>query len=144
MTLGFMGILSAMVAERIRVKTGVLLLPPLVIAGVLSVIYWQATEAQGHGDLRPYYVVQFGSLLILLAILILFRPRYTHTWCLVMALAFYVGAKLLESFDPEVYAIGHAVSGHTLKHLAAAGDGYFIVVMLQRRTAVRSDFEKSR
>lgn len=62
MTLGFMGILSATVAERINVKVGVRLLPLLVAAGVLSVLYWSWTEAHGQGDLRPYFLVQFGSL----------------------------------------------------------------------------------
>ena len=51
------------------------------------------------------------------------------------ALALYAGAKLLESLDPEIYALGHIVSGHTLKHLAAAGAAYFILLMLQCRTA---------
>lgn len=41
---------------------------------------------------------------------------------------------MLESFDPEIYDLGRVVSGHTLKHLAAAG-GYFIALMLTRRTA---------
>ena len=144
MTLGFMGILSAMVAERISVRAGVRLLPLLVLAGVLSVAYWYWTETQGRGDLRPYFDVQFGSLLILLAVLILFPPRYTHTWCVVVAISFYVGAKLLESFDPEIYAIGHVVSGHTLKHLAAASGGCLIVLMLQRRTAARDSSDRWR
>ena len=137
MTLGFMGILSAAVAERISMRAGILLLPLLVIAGVLSVLYWSSTESQGHGDLRPYFIVQFGSLLILLVVLILFRSRYTQSRWLALALALYVAAKLLESFDPRIYAVGHVVSGHTLKHLAAATAGCFIVVMLRRRTAVR-------
>jgi hypothetical protein len=133
MTLGFMGILSATIAERISVKAGVRLLPLLVIAGALTVAYWSWTEAQGRGDLRPYFVVQFGSLAVILAILLLFRARYTCTWCLVVALALYVAAKVLESFDLEIYSVGHTVSGHTLKHLTAAGAGGFIVWMLLRR-----------
>lgn len=133
MTLGFMGILSATIAERISVTAGARLLPLLVAAGVVSVFYWSWTEAQGRGDLRPYFLVQFGSLFGLLAMLVLFRPRYTRSWCLWAALAGYVAAKLLESFDPEIYGLGHIVSGHTLKHLAAAGAAYFILLMLQRR-----------
>ena len=133
MTLGFMAIVAVMVAERISARAGVLSLLPLVIAGAVSVMYWRWTEAHGHGDLRPYYLVQFGSLLAVLVMLIAFRARYTKTWCVAIALALYVGAKMLESFDPEIYALGHFVSGHTLKHLAAAGAAYFILLMLQRR-----------
>ena len=137
MTLGFMGILSATIDERINIKIGVRLLPLLVAAGVFSVLYWSWTEANGRGDLRPYYLVQFGSLFVLLAMLFLFPPRYSRSWCVWAALACYVAAKLLETLDSEIYDFGHAVSGHTLKHLAAAGAGYFIVLMVQRRVTER-------
>jgi hypothetical protein len=46
---------------------------------------------------------------------------------------FYVLAKLLETFDNAIFSLGHVVSGHTLKHLAAACAGYWILVMLQKR-----------
>lgn len=36
----------------------------------------------------------------------------------------YVVAKLAESFDAQLYGLGHAVSGHTLKHLAAAAGAF--------------------
>ena len=138
MTLGFMGSCPHL-AERISVRAGNLLLLPLAIAGGLSVIYWYWTEAHGHGDLRPYFLVQFGALLTVLVILTLFGPRYTHTWCLVLALALYAVAKLLEkAFDPDIYSLGHVVSGHTLKHIAAAVATYFILFMLQRRTFISS------
>jgi hypothetical protein len=35
--------------------------------------------------------------------------------------------------DGQVFALGHVVSGHTLKHLAAAAAGYWILRMLKRR-----------
>jgi hypothetical protein len=135
MTLAFMGILAATIAERISVRAGVLSLPLLLVAGTGSVLYWNWSEASGHGDLRAYLLVQFGSLLAILATLILLRPRYTQGWCVVVALALYAGAKLLESFDRQIYALGGLVSGHSLKHLAAATATYFILLMLQRRTA---------
>jgi hypothetical protein len=135
MTLGFMGIVSATVAERITVNAGVRLLPFLLTAGVLSVLYWSWTEAHGQGDLRPYYLVQFGSLFVVFACLVLFRPRYSRTWCLWIALGLYIAAKLLESFDKRIYSLGNLVSGHTLKHLAAAAAGYFVALMLARRTS---------
>lgn len=89
---------------------------------------------RGRGDLRPYHVVQFGSLLAVFAVVALLGAQHTQTWCLVVALVLYVVAKLLESFDPEIYALGGVVSGHTLKHLAAAGATYFVLLMLQHST----------
>jgi len=129
-----MGILSATIAERINARAAGLLLPLLVLAGALSVIYWYWTENRGRGDLRPYHVVQFGSLLAVFAVVALLGAQHTQTWCLVVALVLYVVAKLLESFDPEIYALGGVVSGHTLKHLAAAGATYFVLLMLQHST----------
>jgi hypothetical protein len=136
MTLAFMGILAATIAERTTARAGVLWLPPLLAAGAGSVLYWNWSEAHGQGDLRAYLLVQFGSLLAVLAMLILFRPRYTETWCVVVGLALYAGAKLLESLDRQIYALGGLVSGHTLKHLVAAGAAYFILTMLRRRTLI--------
>jgi len=143
MTLAFMGILSATITERISVGVGIWLLLPLVLLGLLSVRYWYWTETRGQGDLRPYYLVQFGSLLAVLVIQALFRPRYTRSWCLVFALILYAIAKLAEAFDSEIYAVTQAVSGHTLKHLAAATAGVLIVLMLQGRTALKIDPGKS-
>jgi hypothetical protein len=135
MTLGFMGILSATIAERISARAGLGLLLPLVVAGVVSVGYWYWTETQGKGDLRPYYVVQFGSLLSVLVIQAFFRSRYPRSWCLVLVLILYAAAKLAEAFDSEIYRVTKTVSGHTLKHLTAAAAGFFVVLMLQGRTA---------
>ena len=45
-------------------------------------------------------------------------------------------SKILETFDGEIFGLGHALSGHTLKHLAAAGSGFVACWMLARRTLV--------
>jgi pyruvate/2-oxoglutarate dehydrogenase complex dihydrolipoamide dehydrogenase (E3) component len=42
-------------------------------------------------------------------------------------------AKVLESLDREIYALGDWVSGHTLKHLAAAAGVWLLLAALQRR-----------
>lgn len=134
MTLGFMGVLAAVLAERVSLKAGVVALPLLVSAGIASVAYWHMTENRGQGDLRPYSLVQFGSLLIVLAILLMFRSAYTEQKWLSLALAAYVMAKVFEACDRMVYAGLRLVSGHTLKHLAAAGAAYCILQMLWRRS----------
>jgi hypothetical protein len=45
----------------------------------------------------------------------------------------YILAKLLETFDGQVFAVGNIISGHTLKHIAAALAGYWLLRMLQNR-----------
>jgi hypothetical protein len=134
MSMAFMSLVAAVLAERIEVKLGVGALLPLVALGVGSVLYWHATEQHGHGDLRPYYFVQFYPMLALPLLLLLLPPRYTRTADLFIALGWYVLAKVCEHpGDHFIYDLGHVVSGHTLKHLAAAVGAYWILRMLQHR-----------
>ena len=137
MAVAFMGLFAAVLAERAGLRLGLGLLGPLVAAGLASVLYWHWTEGQGRGDLRFYYLVQFYPMLALPLLLALFPPRYTGTAGLVAALGWYVLAKLCEHpLDGPIYALGHVVSGHTLKHLAAAVAAYQVLRMLRRRRPV--------
>jgi hypothetical protein len=79
--------------------------------------------------------VQFYPLLAIPLLILLFPPRYTGTGWLFAALGWYVPAKLLDHpFDRDVYKLlDHAVSGHTLKHLAAAAGAWALLRMLQNR-----------
>jgi hypothetical protein len=97
-----------------------------------SVLQWYSSEARGAGDLRFYAAVQEYSALVLLLAL-LFPKRYTRTSDLAVVVGFYALAKALESLDKPIFALGHLVSGHTLKHLAAAAAGYWILRMLEKR-----------
>jgi hypothetical protein len=133
MTIGFMALVAAMIAERISVKLGLWLLVPLVVLGAASVIFWDYTQSRGHGDLRPYALAQFGSLIVVVLLIALFPPRYTRTFDFGIALALYVLAKILEATDGPIFAVGGIVSGHTLKHLAAALSTYWILRMLRLR-----------
>jgi hypothetical protein len=139
MTVGFMGLLAAMLAERVSVRTARALFVPLLAVGALSVAYWYWTELQHAGDLRPYALVQFGSLLVVVLLLALYPSRYTGTRYLVVGLIAYTAAKGFELADRQVFAVGHIVSGHTLKHLAAAGGVLCIVAMLRMRAQLPSN-----
>jgi hypothetical protein len=136
MTIGFMALVAAVVAERISVELGTRLLLPLIVVGISSVIYWEVTQSQGHGDLRPYAVAQFGSLLVLLLLIAVFPPRYTRTSDLIVSLAMYGAAKAFEAADKPIFAAGQIISGHALKHLAAALSTYWILRMLRLRTPI--------
>jgi hypothetical protein len=135
MTVAFMSLISAMIAERIDVTLGVRLLVPLLAIGILSVVQWQFSEERGAGDLRFYAGVQVYAVAALLLLLLL-PPRYTRTSDLVWVGVFYLLAKALEAADRLIFALGHVVSGHTLKHLAAGASGYFILRMLKKRKPI--------
>jgi tryptophan-rich sensory protein len=132
MTIVFMSLVAAIIAERISLRAGLWLLPILLLIGVGSVLQWYLSELRGAGDLRFYAAVQVYSLLFLLIALIL-PPVYTRGSDLAIVAGFYVLAKALEVLDKPIFKLGHIVSGHTLKHLAAAGAGYWILRMLQKR-----------
>jgi hypothetical protein len=135
MTITFMAMVSAVIAERINVRLGIWLLPILLSIGLTSVLQWEWSEARGSGDLRFYAAVQaYSALVVLLAFL--FPRRYTRTADLGLVIGFYALAKALETFDKQVFATLHLVSGHTLKHLAAAAAGYCIFRMLQKRQPI--------
>ena len=121
MTVAFMALFSIIISEFISPKTGARILIPSLLAGVLSVLYWVE-----YGDLRAYALVQFYPLLAIPVILLCFRSAYNLTsgyWLLLLA---YIIAKFLEEYDHEVHNILSGVSGHTLKHIAAAC-GLFIL-----------------
>jgi len=135
MTIVFMSLVAAMIEERISVLAGELILPVLLFVGAFSVFRWHLSEVLGVGDLRFYAAVQAYAILTLLVILLL-PPRYTRSGDLLAVVGFYVLAKLLETCDRAVFSAGHLVSGHTLKHLAAAAAGWWILRMLQRRKPI--------
>jgi hypothetical protein len=132
MSVGFMGLLSATVSERVGPRLGRMLLWPLVCLGLFSVAYWHWTERRSCGDLRPYYAVQFSSLLLVLVSVILFRSPYTRSGDILSAIAIYALAKVCESNDLRLLLAG-GVSGHTIKHLLAAVSVYLLARMLVLR-----------
>ncbi len=137
MTVCFMALFSAMIGERVSVRAGNYLLIPLIFSGAASLIYWYWTVQHGVRDLRPYALVQAYPLLAIVLLLLMFPPRYSRTADFVVALGFYVAAKVFELTDKPVFAAtGGVVSGHTLKHIAAAVGGYWIARMLMLRTKV--------
>lgn len=135
MTIAFMAMVAAIIAERISIRAGLWLLPLLLLVGMGSVLQWYSSEASGAGDLRFYAAVQTYSALVLLLSLT-FPKRYTRASDLVVVVGFYALAKALETFDKPIFAAEHIVSGHTLKHLAAAAAGYWILRMLQKRRPI--------
>jgi hypothetical protein len=140
MTIAFMGLFASMIGERIRVRAGTWLLGPLVWLGLASVYSWHMSEQRGAGDLRLYGFVQFYPLVTIPLMLYLFPPRYTRSGDVIVALAWYLLAKILEIhvIDHGIYRLGHVVSGHTLKHLAAAMGAYWLFRMVKLRRPVVS------
>ena len=138
MTLGFMGFFAGIIGERVGQRAYRLLLWPLLGIGVASVLVWYAGEVQGAGDLRLYALVQFFPLLLIPLLMAFYQPRYTGGAWVFVALAAYAAAKAFEHFDHEIYQALGFVSGHPLKHLAAAGGCWALLHMFSRRQRIEA------
>ena len=133
MTVGFMGLLTAVLAERVSVPVARRLFVPLLAIGAGSVGVWYWSELRGAGDLRLYLLVQFGSLALITVLLAVYPARYRGTGYIVAGLLAYAAAKGFETADAAILDLSGIVSGHSLKHIVAAGGVACIVAMLHMR-----------
>ncbi len=131
MTVVFTALVGIVFVERVGPLAGARLFAPLVLLGVGSAFYWRFL-----GDLRPYIFVQYAAGPLALLMLALFPARYTHGHLFAGIVGYYALAKLCELWDVPIFALGELVSGHTLKHLAAAMGLHEVLRMLSLRRAV--------
>ena len=134
MTIVFMSLLAATVAELVDRRLGMGLLFPLVALGAGSVLYWHWSELRGRGDLRWYGLVQFYPMLLIPLLLWLYwssahKPAIRS---LAWVVVWYIVAKVMEALDRQIYDLV-GISGHTLKHLAAAMSTVYFVQLFGRR-----------
>jgi len=136
MTLSFMAFFSVLLGEYVSARAGARLLWPLLLAGVLSVLYWWLTEQRGHGDLRPYVLVQFLPMVIMPLLLLFYKSPFGSSGWLWLVLVVYAASKLAELGDAFLFELTGIISGHTLKHvLAATGGLLFLGALYYRRRA---------
>ncbi len=128
-TITFMGLLVAVIAEYLSARLARVLLVPMLLLGLASVLYWRA-----FGDLRFYLWVQLIALLAIPLIIVLFRARYARRWLLLAAFGWHALAKVSELYDREFFALtGNLFSGHSFKHILAAMACFTILWMLRTR-----------
>ncbi len=135
MVLVFMAFLSATIIGWIDVRAGIRLLLPLLLLGIGSVLWWQYTELKGAGDLRLYGFIQFYPMLIVPVIFMLFASPENNRGLrlLVWVILWYCAAKIFEQMDAPVYRLTGFISGHSLKHIAAAMATWYIVKFFQKK-----------
>ena len=133
LVVAFMAFFSIIIGENIAVTIGRRMLWPLIFAGVAAVVYWNATEMRGAGDLAPYALAQFLPILLIPLVLILFRShpyKNTYVWAVFAA---YAMAKVAEQMDELLFRWLGIISGHSLKHLFAALCGYLLFLQARSR-----------
>lgn len=135
MTIAFMSLVAIIVGEHISEELGRQLLWPLLVIGAASVFYWDYSESQNAGDLRPYGLVQFLPMLLIPAILIMYESVFDQTRFIWIVFLLYALAKVFEQLDVVLYDMGGIISGHSIKHVCAAlGPLVLIYGGIKRRT----------
>ncbi len=143
-TIGFMALLAAFIADRIDLKWGVRALPVLMILGAAVTYQWLLSEGtgplgydeKGQGNLWFYIFLQAMAVVSIVLMCWLFPARNTNMWYVWMMLLFYGIGKVLEisAVDVVVYEELRWVSGHTLKHLVSAVAAYMVLAMLMEKS----------
>ena len=131
MTLSFAAILALVVEDRVSASAGAVLLWPALAIGLFSLFLWRWTD-----DLRLYFWAQFFPGVAVLSLFLLYPAKYTGTRYWIVAVALYALAKMFEFTDAAIYSAGNLLSGHTLKHLAAAAACLAILRYLQVRRPI--------
>lgn len=131
MTIAFMSFFSMILKDHLKILYPNTTLWILIIIGVSSSIYWYLGELNGHGDLRPYALVQFLPMIMIPLICFTYPISKTYAKYVGLVILFYALAKVLEFYDEEIFNSIHAISGHSLKHLSASVAVYFIYKLNQ-------------
>jgi len=143
-TIGFMALLAAFIADRIDLGWGVRALPVLMILGAAVTYQWLLSEGTeplscddaGRGDLRFYILLQAVAVVSIVLMCWLFPARNTNIRYVWLMLLWYGIGKVLEfpAVDVWVYGLRGWVSGHTLKHLVSAVATYMVLAMLMEKS----------
>jgi len=133
MTIGFMGLFTAVLSEYVNPKIERYFLVPAILTGFMSILTWQLTD-----DLRFYLLIQFIPILLIPIILLLFKSSYTHARYIIYSVIIYLLAKLFELYDREIFSLlEEQFSGHSLKHIFASLGVLILYLMLKRRKTIQ-------
>ena len=133
MTLAFMSFFTVILGEYVHEKTAQQLYFPLLITGLISVVYWYWTETLNQGDLRLYILIQFLPIVLTPLILLLFPSRFTHSHYYWLIIVCYMLAKVFELADQFVFDALKIISGHSLKHIISALAPFLMYKALKSR-----------
>lgn len=133
MSITFVAFFAVMIAERISLRASLVVLPIAEGIALACITYWRL-----GGDLRFYFgLVQGYPMLAIVLMMLLFRPRYSHSEFFWWMFATYALAVVFEQLDRPIYELTGVVSGHNLKHVCVAGGIFWIALMLRRRRPLR-------
>lgn len=138
MVLAFAGLLGLAVADRVSARCGACMALAVLGLGPVAVGVWASSA-----NLLPWSMLQGGGMVLVLAMAA--RRPAAGAWGVPLGavIAWYAVAKLLELGDQPVFALTQGVvSGHTLKHVAAALSAWPVIALMHNgaQTRVRRAF----
>lgn len=133
MTIGFMSLFTLITFDYCGDKVGKITFWLAHLIGIGSIIYWKMSEDYGVGDLRPYILVQFFPIIVILVFLFFYPKMTMYKKNLLLAISFYALAKVFEHADKNIYEATHQlISGHTIKHLLSAVAIVFLIDIFKK------------
>jgi hypothetical protein len=138
MTVAFTGLSVALLDDYFFRGTRRWLIVPFLALGFASVAVWHCSSW-----LAPYAAVQALPLAIVAAVAVVEGLGGRRERALFVALVLYGLAKLTEARDKELWeALDETISGHTLKHFAAAAASLWLIPVIAAPAPSRSDPSK--
>lgn len=134
--IAFVCLFGGFLSDRLNSHGVVLYVTPCLIFLSFGALAWDQYQFDQGGDLRFYLLVQIFPIVILPIVCRLYPVgRLTtekHLWQMI---AWYGVSKICEFFDTRIFILtNETVSGHTLKHLAAAMAVLAVIRMLREKT----------
>ncbi len=116
MSIGFGSFVGMIIADRVDLRIGKWTGFLLCFIGPISVwnIYY------GTGATSPYLAIQFGSLILSALLLAVEKSGSLKRTPIFLGIGIYVLAKFFEHYDSQIFDTLGFMSGHSLKHIAAA------------------------
>ena len=136
MVLGFISLIGLLVVDRVNKKLGLRTFYILFILSVITLALWRLN----YLDLRPYLLIQFGALLFVVLIILLKSRGTISNSAIWISFGFYILAKIFEIADTFMWNLTGFISGHTMKHLAAALAMLVLLKTFRRRAFADSDY----
>jgi hypothetical protein len=128
MTSAFAGIIGLAVATRISDRAGMASALTILILAPFSIVHWYQTD-----NLWLWSVLQGGGMIALVLLALRSTLASGISIRLGWIVAPYAIAKVLELSDHAIFEFSqHTVSGHSLKHLAAAAAAWPLIVALRQ------------
>lgn len=127
MVLPFAGLLGLAAHSRVSTRAGGWAAALVLAGGAAALAAWARS-----GNVLPWAVVQLGGMAVVLALALLPRRVGTLAPHLGAVIGLYAAAKLFEAADHAVFeATQHWLSGHSIKHVLAAGAAWPVLAALQ-------------